>query len=220
MVFFFTSLTHPKDAVIYMGMDKFENEELIKYSFPKDVWFHVENLSSAHVYLRLEGLSNIDEIPKELIEEMCQITKANSIEGSKKKDVGIVYTFAENLLKESDMEVGAVSFKKPKEKRHLKGVTKNKDILNPIRKTKVESFPDLQKEYNDKMKDIKKEEQSIKTKAKMEEKKQEIEAKEVIKQKKLEKKQKEQAYKDFFERDEEEKEVNTEDNKDMLDDFW
>jgi hypothetical protein len=51
MVFYYTSTSHPNDAVIYMGKDKTENEELIKYSFPKDVWFHVESLSSAHVYL-------------------------------------------------------------------------------------------------------------------------------------------------------------------------
>lgn len=35
------------------GQDKHENEELIKYSFPTDVWFHVDDLSSAHVYLRM-----------------------------------------------------------------------------------------------------------------------------------------------------------------------
>ena len=54
-------------AFIYMGRDKFENEELIKYGWPEDVWFavsrvpiaverrrfHVDDLSSAHVYLRL-----------------------------------------------------------------------------------------------------------------------------------------------------------------------
>jgi len=63
MVFFFTSASHPESAVIYMGKDKFENESLIEYSFPHDVWFHVDGLSSAHVYLRLEGLRNIRDIP-------------------------------------------------------------------------------------------------------------------------------------------------------------
>lgn len=27
-----------KDAVIYMGKDKFENEDLIKYALPHDIW--------------------------------------------------------------------------------------------------------------------------------------------------------------------------------------
>lgn len=38
---------------IYMGKDKYENEDLIRYGIPEDVWFHVDNLSSAHVYLRM-----------------------------------------------------------------------------------------------------------------------------------------------------------------------
>lgn len=41
---------------MFMGRDKFENEDLIKYGFPEDVWFHVDNLSSAHVYLRLPAV--------------------------------------------------------------------------------------------------------------------------------------------------------------------
>jgi len=49
--------------MIYMGKDKFENEELLKWGWTEDVWFHVDNLSSAHVYLRLkegESFENID----------------------------------------------------------------------------------------------------------------------------------------------------------------
>ncbi|KAH0832397.1 hypothetical protein J3R83DRAFT_13431 [Lanmaoa asiatica] len=40
-------------VTIYMGKDKVENEDLIKYAWPQDVWFHVDKLSSAHVYLRM-----------------------------------------------------------------------------------------------------------------------------------------------------------------------
>ena len=29
------------------------DEELIKWGWPEDVWFHVDKVSSAHVYLRL-----------------------------------------------------------------------------------------------------------------------------------------------------------------------
>ena len=55
MVFHF----HPRgfeagrdDWLIYMGRDKHENEDLIRYGFPTDVWFHVDNLSSAHNMLQ------------------------------------------------------------------------------------------------------------------------------------------------------------------------
>ena len=71
MVYYFTSIADPT-AVIYMGKDKFENENLIKYAQHHDVWFHVDNLSSAHVYLRMaEPITSYDEISKELIQECC-----------------------------------------------------------------------------------------------------------------------------------------------------
>lgn len=48
-----------KLVTIFMGKDKFENEDLIKYGLPNDVWFHVDRLSSAHVYIRcVEGRAN------------------------------------------------------------------------------------------------------------------------------------------------------------------
>jgi predicted ribosome quality control (RQC) complex YloA/Tae2 family protein len=51
MVFYYTSLD---GHIIYKGKDKYENEDLIKYGWEEDVWFHVDDLSSAHVYLRLK----------------------------------------------------------------------------------------------------------------------------------------------------------------------
>ncbi|KAG0714310.1 Coiled-coil domain-containing protein 25 [Chionoecetes opilio] len=38
---------------LFMGNDKYENEDLIKWGWVEDVWFHVDKVSSAHVYLRL-----------------------------------------------------------------------------------------------------------------------------------------------------------------------
>ena len=51
MVFFFTCVD--ERYTVYMGKDKYENEELLKYGWPEDVWFHVDSFSSAHVYLRM-----------------------------------------------------------------------------------------------------------------------------------------------------------------------
>lgn len=64
-----------------MGRDKYENEELIKYGWPEDLWFHVDNYSSAHVYLRLKLNQTMDDIPPQVLEDCCQLVKANSIEG-------------------------------------------------------------------------------------------------------------------------------------------
>lgn len=33
------------------------DEDLIKWGWPEDVWFHVDKVSSAHVYLRLAPVS-------------------------------------------------------------------------------------------------------------------------------------------------------------------
>ena len=156
MVFYFTSKVEPT-ALIYMGRDKHENEFLIKYAQHHDVWFHVSNLSSAHVYLRTETpITSYDEISKELVAECAQLTKANSIEGCKRHDVGINYTWATNLLKTGNMETGSVSFKKPKLVKTVH-IEKNKDIIREVLKSKRELDPDFEKDYRDYLKEIERE---------------------------------------------------------------
>ena len=76
---------------------------------PEDVWFHVSDLSSAHVYFRMSRDETWDTISKENIEAMCQLVKQNSIEGCKKEQVNIVYTLCKNLRKTAGMEVGSTS---------------------------------------------------------------------------------------------------------------
>ncbi|EJT47571.1 cytoplasm protein [Trichosporon asahii var. asahii CBS 2479] len=79
MVLFFTS-----KVTIYMGRDKVENEDLLKYGLPTDVWFHVDKLSSAHVYLRQpdeQPHGDWEHLPAALVNDAAQLVKANSIEG-------------------------------------------------------------------------------------------------------------------------------------------
>ncbi len=135
MVYYFTS---SDGHTIYMGKDKFENEDLIKFGWPEDIWFHVDDLSSAHVYLRLKEGESWDKIDEKLIAECCQLVKANSIEGSKKDFVKVVYTPWENLFKGKQMEVGAVGFKDEKQRRYVNEVAKDRDILRAVFKTKDE----------------------------------------------------------------------------------
>ena len=89
---------------LYMGRDKVESsfrvfpstlaysslglltlnpdEDLIKYAWPQDIWFHVDKLSSAHVYLRMpESIPSWETIPEALLVDCAQLVKANSIEG-------------------------------------------------------------------------------------------------------------------------------------------
>lgn len=46
MVFFY-DCCDPRYKV-YMGRDKYENEELLKYGWPEDVWFHVSPRGDAN----------------------------------------------------------------------------------------------------------------------------------------------------------------------------
>ena len=45
MVFFFTSTVVDPPVTLFMGLDKHENEELIKWGWPEDVWFHVDKVT-------------------------------------------------------------------------------------------------------------------------------------------------------------------------------
>jgi predicted ribosome quality control (RQC) complex YloA/Tae2 family protein len=144
MVVFFKSID--PNFTIYVGKDKYENEELLKYAFPIDVWFHVEDLSSAHVYLRLpEGLT-IDKIPENILEECFQIVKDNSKEGRKKEKVSVCYTLWENLKKTSSMDIGEVGFKKEDDVRVAHGIVKNADLLKRLNKTREEKNVNLEAE--------------------------------------------------------------------------
>jgi len=153
MVYYFVA----KDGhILYMGKDKFENEKLLKWAWPEDIWFHVDDLSSAHVYLRMEKDETIDTIPKETLEECGQLVKKNSIEGCKKSRVKVVYTEYLNLLKTGDMDVGAVSFIDEKKRKYF-DVEEDKEILKRIVKTKDERFPDLEAERAEKLQEFKRE---------------------------------------------------------------
>ena len=71
--------------------------------------FHVDKLSSAHVYIRLPEGQTIEDIAEALLEDCAQLVKQNSIEGCKHA-VSVVYTPWSNLKKTSDMAPGQVSF--------------------------------------------------------------------------------------------------------------
>lgn len=121
-----------------MGKDKYENEDLIKFGFDEDVWFHVDNLSSAHVYLRLEPGEQWDQIPDGLLTDCAQLTKANSIQGNKRDNVTIIYTPWGNLKKTKGMADGEVSFKNLKKVKKIHIQTRDNSIINRLKKTKEE----------------------------------------------------------------------------------
>ncbi|KAJ3655152.1 hypothetical protein Zmor_014290 [Zophobas morio] len=146
MVFYFESNVVSPPAILFMGIDKYENEDLIKWGWPEDVWFHVDKVSSAHVYLRLRQGQTIDDIPTSVLEDAAQLVKANSITGNKMNDIDVVYTMWSNLKKTPAMEVGQVGFHKDKEVRKIKVAKRINEIVNRLNKTKKEEHPDFRSE--------------------------------------------------------------------------
>ncbi|EEB91798.1 hypothetical protein MPER_09786, partial [Moniliophthora perniciosa FA553] len=139
-----------------MGKDKVENEELIKYAWPQDIWFHVDKPSSAHVYLRLPeggGSMTWETIPEVLLTDCAQLVKANSIEGNKKDNLTVIYTPADNLKKTGDTAVGQVSFHNDKKVKRVHVQKRENPIVNRLNKTKVERQVDHEQERVDRIKE-------------------------------------------------------------------
>ncbi len=165
MVYYFT--TRCGQYTIYMGRDKYENEDLIRYGHPEDAWFHVDDLSSAHVYLRMKPGMTLDDIPPDCLVDCCTLVKANSIVGCKRSSVYVVYTRWQNLRKTSDMVDGQVGYHRPNNVRRV-NVDKNSVIVRQLEKTRREvTNPDLAKEQGDRLDEIR---NSEKTKRRNEEK--------------------------------------------------
>lgn len=146
MVLYFKARPDVGDYTIFMGLDKHENEELIRYGLPEDIWFHVDKMSSAHVYLRLNKGQSIDNISEGLLEDCAQLVKANSIQGNKLNNVDVVYTPWYNLKKTASMDVGQVGFHNSKMVRTIRVEKRLNEVVNRLNKTKVERTPDLKAE--------------------------------------------------------------------------
>ncbi|KAI1961002.1 hypothetical protein LOZ58_003488 [Ophidiomyces ophidiicola] len=232
MVFYFTSDVVEPPAFIYVGKDKEENEDLIKYGLENDVWyvflghlslpnpvwtdhpgfFHVDNLSSAHVYLRLNEGQTWEDIPPKLLEDCAQLTKANSIEGNKKDNVSIIYTPWSNLLKSASMATGQVSFHSTKQTKKIFVPARQNPIVNRLNKTKVEKHPDLKAEKEEHLAKIRKEQRKVREEKRTAEKKERKEREEL-------KWQKEHAYDDLMSEENVVQSNNQDRDESYLDDF-
>ncbi|KJZ76414.1 hypothetical protein HIM_04143 [Hirsutella minnesotensis 3608] len=210
MVYYFTSTVVDPPGFIYVGKDKFENEDLIKYGWDED--FHVDKLSSAHIYLRMQEGQAWDALPQDLVSDLAQLTKANSIEGNKKDNITIIYTPWSNLKKDGSMDVGQVSFKDPRKVKRVLVAQRENPIVNRLNKTRVEKKPDFKQERDDRLKELRKRDQAALLQRKKEEAKQAQEWKE-------RKWQKDHAYDDIFTEDNMAASSNQERGADWEDDF-
>jgi len=213
MVYYFTSNVVSPAAFIYVGKDKVENEELIAHGWEEDVWFHVDNLSSAHIYVRMREGETWDAIAKGLLEDCAQLTKANSIEGNKKDNVTIIYTPWSNLKKDGSMAVGQVGFKDQKKVKRLYVEKRENAIVNRLNKTKVEKYPDLRQEKADRQAELRKRDRdAVQARAKEEAR--------IAKERKELAWQKEHRYDDLHSEDALQATSNQDRDEDFLDDFF
>ncbi|KAK4157469.1 coiled-coil domain-containing protein 25 [Chaetomidium leptoderma] len=210
MVFYFTSNVVDPPAYVYVGKDKFENEDLIKFGWEED--FHVDKLSSAHIYLRLREGETWDNIPEELLTDLAQLTKANSIEGNKKDSITIIYTPWSNLKKDGSMAAGQVSFKDNKKVKRILVPQRENPIVNRLNKTKVEKHPDLKQEKDDHLRELRKVDQATQLARKKEEAR-------VAKERQEKKWQKDHAYDELFTEDNMAATSNQDRDADWEDDF-
>lgn len=138
---------------LFFGENSHENDTLLAYSHPEDVWFHVDNLSSAHVYVRMPILPieervagitvKVPELPSEIVQEACQLVKANSIEGCKRVSVMVIYTPASNLVKERAAKSGEVRIVDQSKVVHIE-VHTDKKLVKQLMKTKEPRFIEFQ----------------------------------------------------------------------------
>ncbi|CAH6723739.1 protein Jlp2p [[Candida] jaroonii] len=136
-----------KEYSIYMGRDKVENDPLIKHSHPKDLWFHVDKVSSAHLYLELSDEQRLKKfqdliIPSSILDQIGQLTKNNSIKGNKMPNATIIYTTVDNLISDGSMDIGTVTFSNPKLVKRINVGKKDNMIINKLNKTKTEISTD------------------------------------------------------------------------------
>ncbi|KAK4536492.1 hypothetical protein CDCA_CDCA08G2517 [Cyanidium caldarium] len=152
---------------VYLGVDKHENDELLKVAFPDDWWFHVDRHSSAHIYLRYEGAhsgpdgveSTVStavttpeppDIAAAVLEACAQLVKLNSIEGSKLPRVEVVYTPVSNLTKSAQMDVGQVGFRSTREVRRVRVERGKSDLLRDWLRHRTEcAVEDMRRERQD-----------------------------------------------------------------------
>ncbi|KAJ5226664.1 Coiled-coil domain-containing protein 25 [Penicillium citrinum] len=208
MVYYFTSNVVSPSAFIYVGKDKFENEDLIKFGLEEDVCY----ITGAHVYVRLREGETWDNIAEPLLEDCAQLTKANSIEGNKKDNITIIYTPWSNLQKDGSMATGQVSFHNPKLVRKVLVRTRENPIVNRLNKTRVEKFPDLRAEKEESLKKKRHSERKSREQQK-EREKQERREREQLKW------QKDHAYDDMFSEENMMNSSNQDRGEDFLDDF-
>lgn len=140
MVYFYESVHDGTVYYIISGKNKNDNDHLIKWSFAElnYFWFHVNDYSSAHIYLKCpSNIKEVSDIPDVVLQDCLQLCKAQSIVGNKLPQCTIIITPWNNLRKNRFMAPGEVSFKTTKKLRKRICYSRDNKIINRLLKTRV-----------------------------------------------------------------------------------
>lgn len=80
--------------------------------------------------------------------------------GNKKDNITVIYTPWSNLKKDGSMAVGQVSFKDQKKIKRVLVPQRENPIINRLNKTKVEKQPDFQQEKEERLRELRKRQQT------------------------------------------------------------
>lgn len=99
--------------IIYIGSNARDNWNLIDNSYPDDLWFHLDNMPSAHIVIT-QQTNQIEDIyySNQIISIAADYCKSSSKNSKNLHKAKIVYTKIKNLKK--GKEIGSVIISEPK----------------------------------------------------------------------------------------------------------
>jgi len=88
------------ELTINIGCDAKDNWDMIDKAKQNDIWFHLQNHSSAHVILVMPTESTkIKDVSKMTLIHCANFCKKNKINKENKNDLSVIYTEIKNVTK-------------------------------------------------------------------------------------------------------------------------
>lgn len=148
MVYYYTSQPAAEVAAytIYVAKDAAENDALLEFAFPNDLWLKAEGAKSAQVFLRAPA-GSAAEAPDAVLEDCAQLVR-DSLGPKKRDSFKVVYTLCSNIKgkaagRKNKDEIAFVDSSAV----HTRPVRAQRaDALQRLQATRKERFPDLEQE--------------------------------------------------------------------------
>lgn len=95
---------------VYIGKNNIQNDYIsLRFSNPKDIWFHTQKIHGSHVLLRNPENLDIEDIPENVLFNCACLAKENS-KASDSLNVSVDYCYAKLVKKASGAKPGMVIY--------------------------------------------------------------------------------------------------------------